>query len=229
MSDCLSNRSIVRLRCSMLSLLAAIFLGLPGCGESEVPEPEAAPTIAERSQAAASAATAPAADPAAPASQAPDRAVNSLIFEASGDAEGRVESDGTDLMLTGGCLDRNVIGMSFTRGQLTDEDLFQIRLRTADAVGPGETGAFPVSELGWYNGQFKPEGLPTEAKILVPNAYEGTGTLTLTRHDEGGSNGRMAGTVEGSVKQLSGENEATIVASFDINLGCIERSLDGLN
>lgn len=151
--------------------------------------------------------------------------VNALTFEATGDAAGKLSSDGTDLMLTGGCLSENVIGMSFTRGQMTDRDLFQVRLRTADSVEAGETGTFAVSELSWYNGQFKPEDLPTEANILVPDAYEGSGILTLTRHDPGGGNGRMAGTVEGTVRQMAGDREATIKASFDINLGCSSAAL----
>lgn len=146
--------------------------------------------------------------------QQPASMVNALSFEATGDTEGTFESNGSDLLLTGGCLDQNVLGMSFTRGQMTDKDLFQVRLRTAESVGAGETGTLEVSELGWYDGQFKPENLPAEANILVPDAYEGSGKLMLTLHEPGGLNGRMAGTVEGSVKQVSGDNEAVVKASL---------------
>lgn len=152
--------------------------------------------------------------------QAPGGPVNALSFVATGDAEGALESDGSDLILTGGCLDHNKIGMSFTRGQITDKDLFQVRLRTATGVQAGETGTFEVSELSWYNGQVEPENLPTKVNILVPDVYEGTGVLTLTQHVPGGLNGRMAGIVEGIVKQSGGDREAAIKASFDINIGC---------
>jgi len=214
---------VARVRCGLLCLQIAALLGLSACGGPDTPATEPG---TDRAASATAATVDPA--PATPDSGAPKPGslVNSLLFQATGDAEGSLESDGTDLMLTGGCIDRNVIGMSFTRGQIIDKDLFQVRLRTADSVAAGETGTFPVSELGWYNGQFKPEDLPTNANILVPDAYEGSGTLTLTRHDGGGMNGRMVGTVEGTVKQMSGENESVINASFDINLGCSNVSLN---
>lgn len=217
---------VARMRCGFVSLQIAALIGLSACGGSGSPTAEPGDELAASS-------SAPAADPAPEkpgrGAQEPNSVVNSLSFAASGDAEGALESDGTDLMLTGGCLDRSVIGMSFTRGQVTDKDLFQVSLRTADSVAAGETGEFPVSELGWYDGQVKPENLPPGVNVLVPNAYEGSGTLTLTRHDGGGLNGRMVGTVEGTVKQSGGDNEAVIVASFDINLGCTYTSLDGMN
>lgn len=216
----------VRLRYGLLALQIASMLGLSACGGSDSPsiEPGADPAVSTTTPAAGQAS-----DSANNDDQEPSSLVNVLSFEASGDTDSAFQSDGADLMLTGGCLDRNVIGMSFTRGQITDKDLFQLRLRTADSVAAGEAGTFPVSELGWYNGQFKPENLPTSANILVADAYEGSGTLTLTRHEGGGLNGRMAGTVEGTVKQMSGDNEAFIKAFFDINLGCSNVSLDGPN
>ncbi|MEM7502198.1 MAG: hypothetical protein AAF417_09155 [Pseudomonadota bacterium] len=191
------------------------------CGESDRPTPN---TAAESVVTPAPAGK-PAGSGSAEDAETASPLVNSLSFVASGSVEYALESDASDVMLTGGCLDHNVIGMSFTRGQLTDTDLFMVRLRTAASVGPGETGKFAVSELGWYNGQVKPADLPTSARILLPDAYEGTGTLSLTRHEAGGLNGRLAGTVEGTVKQSGGENEATIKVAFDINLGCGNRAL----
>lgn len=217
---------VARVRNGLLSLQIAALIGLSACGGSDSPTTGPGDERAARP-------TAPAADPApekpGSSAQEPHGVVNSLSFEASGDAEGVLESDGTDLMLTGGCLHSSAINMSFTRGQVTDKDLFQVHLRTADSVAAGKTGQFPVSELGWYDGQIRPENLPAGVNVLVPNAYEGSGTLTLTRHDGGGLNGRMVGTVEGTVKQSGGDNEAVIVASFDINLGCTYTSLDGMN
>ncbi len=213
------------LRHGLASTAAAALLVLVGCGETDT-----------ASTTAGGQATARAAPAENRSDGKPDRGsrqasspVNSLTFSATGDLESALESDGTDLLLTGGCLDRNVIGMSFTRGEVTEKDLFQVRLRTADSVAAGETGTFEVSELGWYNGQFTPEDLPTELNLLVPDAYEGSGTLMLTLHEAGGLNGRMAGTVEGNAKQVDGDNEVMINASFDINLGCSNLSLDGLN
>ena len=205
-----------RMRRGLLSLTVAAMLLLTACGESVPPSTSAKAETASRSAAAAG----PAPERTNGGARVAPSLVNSLAFVATGDAEDALDSDGSDVLLTGGCLDRNVIGMSFTRGQITDVDLFQVRLRTAASVKPGETGTFEVSELGWYNGQFRPENLPTEANILVPDAYEGSGILTLTLHEPGGLNGRMSGTVEGTVKQSSGDNEAIIKASFDINLGC---------
>jgi len=203
-----------------LTILAVLSLG--ACGGSESPS-----TGAESGTASKPAPAAPSPEMSSRGTPAPSGPVNSLSFVATGDAEFSLESDGSDLMLTGGCLDHNVIGMSFTRGRITDRDLFQVRLRTADSVKAGQTGVFEVSELGWYNGQIKPQDLPTDANILVPDAYEGSGSLTLTLHEPGGLNGRMAGTVEGTVKQAGGDNEAVIKSSFDINLGCSVVSLDG--
>lgn len=221
-----TTSGFIRPRYGLVVLQVAALLGLSACGGSDSPSTETSANPAASK-------TAPAAGPASDRSNSSDQGsgslVNSLSFEATGDAEGTLESDGADLLLTGGCLTGNVIGMSFTRGQITDKDLFQVRIRTSDSVAAGETGTFPVSELGWYNGQFKAEDLPTNANILIPDAYEGSGTLTLTQHEGGGLNGRLAGTVEGNVKQMSGDNEAVIKASFDINIGCSNVSLDGLN
>lgn len=217
---------ILMQRHRLLSLQISALLVVSACGGPESPAPEsgAEPSATSTTSTAES----------SPArtnvgGQETGSVVNSLTFEATGDSTSTLESDGSDLMLTGGCLDQNAIGMSFTRGQITASDLFQVRLRTADSVGAGETGTFPLSELGWYDGQVKPENLPAETNILVPNAYTGSGTLLLTRHDGGGLNGRMVGTVEGTVKQSGGDKEAVIKASFDINLGCTTISLDRLN
>lgn len=212
-----TNSIVPGARCALLAVQFAALLSLSACGGSDSPAEKTGAAATNTSNNAAAHPT-----PEEPDNRGlqPASMVNALSFEATGDSEAVLESDGSDLLLTGGCLDQNVLGMSFTRGQITDKDLFQVRLRTAESVGAGETGTFEVSELGWYDGQFKPENLPTEANILVPDAYEGSGKLMLTLHEPGGLNGRMAGTVEGTVTQVGGDNEAVVKASFDINIGC---------
>ncbi|HNP35448.1 MAG TPA: hypothetical protein PKK10_06315 [Woeseiaceae bacterium] len=150
----------------------------------------------------------------------PDSFVNSLEFSASGDAQGELHSDGADIMLVGGCDENTRLSMSFNRGEITDKNLFQLRFTTDGAVGSGGTGNFELSELGWYNGQFAPEDLPANLNILVPDAYEGAGTLTLTTHTGSGMNGRMAGTIKGVVGKRDEDVAVNIDASFDINLAC---------
>lgn len=123
-------------------------------------------------------------------------------------------------MVTGGCDDNGFIRVSLTRGNLSDEDLFQVRVETEDSVGAHATGTFALSKVGWYNGQVRPANLPTNANILVPDSYEGTGSLTLTTHDSTPGKQRMVGDTEGVVNQVVGDKTATVSASFDINLAC---------
>jgi hypothetical protein len=206
-----------RLRQFTLPLTVAAALGLSACGE---PSSRMAETRAEIATAASSPVTPES------ASRSADRYVNSLTFEAEGDAEGSLRSDGADIMLTGGCDENGFIRMSFTRGKITDEDLFQVRLVTGQSVGAAGTGTFELSEVGWYDGTFKAEDLPTEVDIRIPDAYEGTGVLTLTTHEPAINERRMAGTFAGRVEQVSGDNMATVRASFDINLSCSSAALN---
>lgn len=204
---------------SASSLLCGLILTLSACGSSTEDMPGAAGDSGR-----SGAGRSPAPQPAVAndeSRQDPNRWVNSLEFEATGEAEGNLDSDGTDLLLTGGCApDDGVIRMSFTRGQVMDEDLFQLRIVTAGPVESGQTGSFPLEELGWYDGTFKPDNVPAESTIRVPDAYKGPGTLNIITHVATLQERRMVGTVQGTVEQMAGDKSASISASFDINLSC---------
>ena len=201
----------------VIPILGLLGIFLCACGDQESPDPASSSEIDHSD---GTRVTAPASPSERTGNAVPDRYVNALTFDASGDAEGSLQSDGADLMVAGGCDENGYIRMSLTRGNLADKDLFQVRLETEENVGPHATGTFALSKVGWYNGQVAPANLPTKANILVPDSYEGTGSLTLTTHDSSPGEWRMIGTIEGVVDQDVGDKTATITASFDVNLAC---------
>lgn len=193
-----------------------IFLWLPACGpdvgeESGAGAPpidaEGAPVGTSADEAGASRAQ-PAAD---------FDLVRSLEVRVTGDVTEEYAAAPGEATLTGGCVPGERAALGFELGTAFSEDYLRLGFRSEEPIGRGETGSIPLERLELRVGRGGPE-MPSGQTI--PLGFDGTGTLTVTRHDPSAENPRLVGTIEGSGLVEPDGKRADVTAEFDANFFC---------
>jgi hypothetical protein len=146
--------------------------------------------------------------------------INNFEFSFTGDPVRQYAFEKSDLILTGGCRKEAGIGIGFTdTSKATGPDLFHFSFGDdGSSPGAGDTGSFNLGKVEWMNGQkFDPE-----IRAHVANMFIGDGVLTIEAHSGRGMGGRMVGRIEGDVQNEKSRQTASVTATFDINLACVE-------
>lgn len=205
-----TTSSLLSWRCLLLGVFAS---GLAACGGGEQPQAETETAPAPVSQAADE----PAESAEEPAS---DSVVRSFGFGAIGVEPASELPKASDLTVTGGCAAPSPMSIGFTSGSPHEDGYFRFAIESAGPVAPGDLGAVELTRITWDNGVTTPANMPEDSPIKVPNRFEGAGTLQIDMHTGRGMAGRMSGTVTGEVATRAGDQTASLVVEFDINLAC---------
>ncbi|WP_425408131.1 hypothetical protein [Hyphococcus sp.] len=143
--------------------------------------------------------------------------INNFEFSFTGDPVKQYDYDGANLILTGGCIKGEGMGIGFSdTSKATQPEYFHFSFGDRSSPAPGDTGTFAIGKVEWMNGQnFDPA-----INAHVANMFIGDGTLTIDEHTGRGMGGRMKGSVEGAVENEKSGQRAVVSAKFDVNLAC---------
>lgn len=195
---------------------AALAVALMACQASgaEPTERQSTSEAAERSGAAQSAEPTQSAEQ--DASEAPPLRVGEIasvttILTGARDTTFEGSSAAGNVQPGGGCRSDQMLRMSFTFMPPDHSSESRVSWEVGSPMDPGATGTFSVESVSYWDSRM---GLPSQ------NAFQGSGTLELTRHDAGPGPRRMTGRlVAEGLSERSGQT-VDVDVSFDIGGSC---------
>lgn len=153
------------------------------------------------------------------ASGVPANGIYNFSLEVTGDQAAAAVPGPAELSLSGGCNGKTPISLGFNNGQNNSPAWFYLALDTEDVVAPGETGVFSISRLNWYKGNETGGDTPAREMMISLTLKEGTGSVTIERHDASMQGRRLAGILHGTVQDTAGA-QSELNARFDIAMSC---------
>lgn len=149
----------------------------------------------------------------------PANGVYDFSLEVTGDQAAAPVPDPAELSLSGGCNGKTRISLGLNNGQNNSPAWFYLAFDTEGVVAPGETGMFSLSRLNWQKGNEAGSETPAREGTIFLTLMEGTGSVTIERHDASMQSRRMAGILHGTVQDKAG-TQSELNARFDIAMSC---------
>ena len=205
-----NNNTLLTIRNLIAAATLSVVIG--ACGGNDAPQ--AARENAAAPGTPAQAASEPSGDTAS------GSVVRSMVFNAEGIEPASSLPDASELTVSGGCVGSSPLSIGVRRGAPSENDYFAFSINSASPVAPGQLGDVELTKITWDNGVTTPANLPADSPVRVPVRYEGAGVLKLQSHTGTGLAGRMSGVVTGDVSNKAGDEVASLVVEFDINLAC---------